>query len=519
MVGCIRTAPAETTDDIVSSSVTRANATSLPASASLLRVVALFAAAAALWAALHPQTAGAKPLVTGITNLGDSEPLAYQRTVDAGARFVRIELNWPHTAPENQPASWQPSDPLDPNYNWSNTDVDVTRAEQAGLTPLLQVDGAPRWAQRCPTPNVLSVDAICDPDPAALAAFATAAAQRYSGRIAGLPRVSYWQALNEPNLTLFFFPQFNTDGKPLSPGLYRDLINSFYTAVKSVDQSNLVLLAGLGPNAVPMYTIGPMRFARELLCMTGVKEPHPTKGNCGGGVHFDIFAIQPYSTGSATHEGNVNDVQVGDLPKLQQLIRAADRAGRIKSVYRHTPLWVTEFSWDSQPPDPGGLPTSTLDRWTAEALYLAWKAGVSHFFWYSLRDGKHEAGKAYSDTLESGLYFRGESIEQDQPKDVLHVFRFPFVAFPTKKGLLFWGRTPGSTPGKVAIQAWNGNRWRGVRGSRADKNGIFTGTAPTRYGNHKKGTVRAVYQGEGTIPFSMRPVKDFRHMPFGDPTG
>ena len=82
-----------------------------------------------------------------------------------------------------------------------------------------------------------------------LASFSTAAARRYSGQFHGLPRVRYWQGLNEPNLSLFFIPQFATAGTRLAL-LYRALIDSFYAAVKAVDPSNLVLAAGLGPIGV-----------------------------------------------------------------------------------------------------------------------------------------------------------------------------------------------------------------------------------------------------------------------------
>jgi hypothetical protein len=455
------------------------------------------------------------PLYTGVTNIGSNEQVAFDRTKATGATYVRIPLDWRAIAPAAQPASWDPTNPADPNYRWQDADTAVSRAVAVGLVPVLQFDGAPLWAQRCQTPPVIP-DAVCDPDPAALASFATAAARRYSGYFDSLPRVQYWQGLNEPNLSLFFFPQYDTAGHALSPGLYRALIDAFYGAVKAVDPTNLVLAAGLGPVAVRNWTVGPMRFARTLLCMTGGKHPRPTKGNCEGGVDFDIFAIQPYTTGGPNHQGGVNDVELGDLGKLQTLLAAADRAHRINGRYKHTPLWITEFSWDSQPPDPGGLPMDILTHWTSEALYTAWSAGVSHFFWYSLRDGQRKQGQAYSESLESGLYFNGGAeAQQDQPKEVLYAFRFPFVAFARRAGLLFWGRTPESTPGKVAIQIWRGNRWRNVAVTRASKRGMFTGTAASRYGSGKKGYARALYRGQSSLSFSMKPIPDFRHAPFG----
>lgn len=463
--------------------------------------------------AAHPQAAGARPLVTGVTNIEEEVPVGFAHTAATGARFVRLPVYWAGIAPTAQPASWQPEDPSDPRYHWGRLDDVVSNAVAAGLTPVLQVDGGPKWAQRCQAPSFARVP-MCDTSPDALAAFATAAARRYNGKFEGLPRVQYWQALNEPNLSLFFNPQFDGNN-PVSPYLYRALLNRFAAAVKGVDPSNLVIAAGLGPIAVPKYTIGPMRFARLLLCMRGHNHPRPTKGDCEGGVRFDIFAIQPYTTGGPTHEGGVNDVEMGDLGKLRNLIDAANRAGRIQGSFKHTPLWITEFSWDSNPPDPGGLPMSIETRWTAEALYRAWRAGVSHFFWYSLRDSAHDPSVPYSESLESGLYFRGATVAQDQPKEFLYAFRFPFVSYPRKQGLEFWGRTPNSAGGRVALQLLRRGVWRTAARVRADASGIFTGTIRSRYGRHKRGRVRAVYAGQGSVPFSMRPVRDFRHPPFG----
>ncbi|HXV04533.1 MAG TPA: hypothetical protein VFP23_01335 [Solirubrobacterales bacterium] len=460
----------------------------------------------------QPADAAMRPLKTGVSYVYDNEPAAFEQVVAAGAQLALTPVRWGQIAPKHEPGSWDPENPSDPHYDWEQLDVWVTNAVHAGLTPILQLRGAPLWAQHCPEPT--QTDAPCKPDPAALAQFATAAARRYSGHFEGLPRVRYWQGLNEPNLSLFFNPQYE-NGKPVSPYLYRELINSFYFAVKAVDRSNIVLAAGLGPIAVPPLTIGPMRFARLLLCMAGSRHPHPTKGNCGGGVHFDVFDIHPYTTGSPTHQGHANDVELGDLPKLQRLLAAADRAGRIKGRFRHTPLWITEFGWDSRPPDPGGLPMRIETRWTAEALYRAWSAGVNHFFWYSLRDFPPEPNLPFSETLQTGLYFRGATVEQDQPKELMYAFRFPFVAYPRRRGLFVWGRTPGSSPGRVAIQVQRGKRWRDVLAVRADRHGMFAGFARTGYGRHRRGAARAVYRGERSKAFSMRPVPDFYQPPFG----
>ncbi|HMJ74051.1 MAG TPA: hypothetical protein VK471_11905 [Solirubrobacterales bacterium] len=474
----------------------------------------LVAACAVLVAFAAPAEAALPPLQTGISYvLPYEEPeVELEHVKQAGAQFAQTPVRWSEVGPLKQPASWQPENPADPNYFWEGTDRWVRAAVANGLTPVLQIRSAPDWAQRCP-PSMISGGAPCNIDPAALAAFATAAARRYSGQFGGLPHVQYWQGLNEPNLSLFFNPQYEGD-KPVSPTLYRGLINAFYAAIKGVDQSNLVIAAGLGPVAIPPLTIGPLRFARLLLCMTAGKEPRATKGDCEGGVSFDIFDMHPYTTGGPTHKGNPNEVQLGDLPKLTKLLAAADRAGRIHGVFPHTPLWITEFSWDSNPPDAGGLPMKTLSRWAAEAMHEIWVDGIHTFFWYSLRDAP-KVGSQYDQSLQSGLYFRGPTVPEDQPKEVLNVFRFPFVAYPTGKGLDFWGRTPDSGPGKVEIQALRHGHWRSVFATRAGEVGIFRGRAPTQYGRNKQGKIRAHFGRRNSVPFAMRGIPDFPQPPFG----
>src|SRR5204863_108897 len=65
-----------------------------------------------------------------------------------------------------------------------------------------------------------------------------------------LPRVRYWQAWNEPNLTNFLTPQWSRRHGHLvaaSPGIYRHLLNAFYAGVKAARRSDVVVTAGTAP--------------------------------------------------------------------------------------------------------------------------------------------------------------------------------------------------------------------------------------------------------------------------------
>lgn len=181
-----------------------------------LAVVTVGIALLAVVSGAHAATA--RPLVTGIAGIGDYRSEVFGHARSTGAQMVRLVLNWPEVAPDEEPESWDPENPADPNYNWSHIDTGVVEAIGAGLTPMLLVDGAPQWAQRCKAPPNSQLTDLCDPDPAALEAFAKAAARRYSGRFPNLPRVRYWQGLNEPNLSLFFFPssRANNPSRPTS---------------------------------------------------------------------------------------------------------------------------------------------------------------------------------------------------------------------------------------------------------------------------------------------------------------
>jgi hypothetical protein len=193
---------------------------------------------------------------------------------------------------------------------------------------------------------------------------------------------------------------------------------------------------------------------------------------------------------------------------MRRMLDAAVRSGRV--VSRAKPrFWVTEFSWDSSPPDPIAVPADLHARWVAEGLYRMWQAGVSLVTWFSLRDEPLEVSE-----FQSGLYLRvGATYAAARPKRSLRAFRFPFVAFPSRGGVLVWGRTPGSRPGAVLVERRAGARWKRVARLTTNRYGIFT----RRFGGRLAGPFRArLANGTDTsVPFSLTRPREIQVWPFG----
>jgi hypothetical protein len=444
------------------------------------------AAAGALLSSLAG-TANAGPLVTGLFdptayNLG--ERIAFTRTKKAGAHYVKVFMRWYEVAPSD-PAS--PTNPGDPAYKWAVVDRFVRQARASGLEPVLTIHGTPDWARR---DSHCRADGACAPVAEELGFVARAAATRYSGHYGNLPRVRYWQAWSEPNLKGFLMPN--------SPGTYRNMLKYFSSALRKASRRNVVIAGGLAPLARPGATIGPLKFMRNLLARR---------------TSFDIWSTHPYTTGSPLHHApGPNDVSIGDLPQMMRQLRRLDRAGRINSHFKRVPFWVTEFSWDSRPPDPGGVPMRRHARWTAEALYRMWRAGVTAVFWFGLRDQARESHD-FPDTYESGLYFHRSTIRRDRPKLSLQAFRFPFVALPHgRRGVTIWGRTPDSNGGSVQLQAKTRHGWETVDRVRANRSGIFE----TRIGFRRRpGFLRAKIGRQRSLPFQVKLSGDYYQPPFG----
>ena len=459
------------------------------------------------------------PLATAVFDpnafSGSEATLAFARTRAAGATFVRLTVNWDHVAPGGaaRPSGFDAISPDDPMYHWDAVDAQVRAASSAGLTPIVDIVGAPDWAQSNPQAR-RKYDGPYEPSPSDLADFATAAAKRYGGG-GQLPRVRYWQVWNEPNITPDLVP-LRKDGRLYSPAWYRSMVNGMADAVHAVSSDNVVIAgaqAPFGVNESSYQGIAPLTFMSAMLCMSAGPHPKPT---CDDKVSFDVWAHHPYTFGGPTHQAtNPRDVSLGDLGQMRDLLVAAAGAGHIRTR-GDVRFWVTEFSWDTNPPDPRALPIRLQTRWTAEALYRMWNDGVSLVTWFLVRDERYDPSDPYAQPFQSGLYFRSsKGAAFDRAKPTREAFRFPFVAFrkPGKHAFV-WGRVPPGSSRSVKIQEASNRGWRAVADLRADGSGIFSGTVAV---TNWSGSLRARLTGggEASLPFGLVPVPDRKASPFG----
>lgn len=463
-------------------------------------------AAAAALASTAPAAGGLETAIEGIER-GDAEGKREAgRIAAAGASKVRLYLNWASVAPGVRPTGFAAGDPDSEGYSWQEFDSRLDIAIANSLEPIVVLYGAPRWAMRS---RPADRRPWMRPDPVQFGLFAEAAATRYRGAQGGRPRIRLWQIWNEPNITVHLAPQFGATGLPTSPALYRSLLNSAAAKLHAVRRDNVVIAGGLSPFTISfpdVESVGPLRFMRDLLCVS--KGPKP-RATCATRVEFDVWAHHPYTSGGPTRSAaHPDDVSLGDLKEMRALLTAATRAGRVKAP-RGVGFWVTEFSWDTKGPDPRGVPVALHARWVAEALYRMWDAGVSLATWLMVRDQPYPRS-----SYQSGLYFRGATPAGDRPKPALRAFRFPFVAFRDERGVQIWARTPGGKPGTVIVERKPaGGAWRRVAALRTNRFGIISAKLPLK--SAPSDHFRSRTATDSSVPFSLTQPPDRVVRPFG----
>jgi hypothetical protein len=437
----------------------------------------LLLGAVLLAVAVPAQAQAARPFALGFyddlfTAPGAERGAWLGQAATIGADIVRLDIGWPVADTPTRPLGFDGRDPAAGAYDFARADAAVVDATARGLRVLASFSGAPRWAEG-PGRPASAPRGSWRPDPAAIEEYGTALGRRYSGSFPDparpgrtLPRVAAFQVWNEPNLDTYLSPQWS-GGRTAAPAHYRRMLTAFYRGVKGASPSALVVSAGTGPFGDPGaggQRIMPARFVRELLCLRR-SAGRLRATACPAPARFDVLAHHPYSVGFPRRRAlNADDVSLPDLGKLTRLLRAAERTGGALPRRRH-PLWITEVSYDSSPPDPQGVPAARHARYLEEALFVLWRQGAEAVTWFRIRD--QLPVPSYAATNQSGVF-----LADGRAKPAQRAFRFPLVAERIdRRTLRVWGRAP--VGGAVRVERRTAAGWRLVRTVRAATHATF----------------------------------------------
>lgn len=464
------------------------------------RVVTLITVSIGL-SVVGPAGSQAQPMQVGYADglFNSADPavssLWAHKAAVAGASLARVNVIWSAVAPKRPRPSFVGSNPASPGYEWQGVDNAVRAAHEQGLALMLTVYNAPSWAEGANKPADTRAG-TWRPQRSLLREFATALARRYDGAYPDplrpgetLPRVQSYEVWNEPNQDFFLSPQWDA-GKLVGPGIYRNLVNTFYGAVKAVDSRTKIVAGSMSPFGDPPggSRTPPVTFLRSMLCIRGRgKQSAP----CKHPAHFDVLADHPITFGPPNESARSPlDVCPPNLGRLTQILRTAEQRGQVLPR-RKKPLWATEFWYITNPPVTGGVSPILQARWYQQALYEVWRGGASAFVVYPLRDPSTNA----TDNLAAGVYFTDGS-----PKPSVKAMQFPFVAH--RGGgtrLRLWGISPHRGP--VQIQVLRKGHWkRFATVASRGKPFPFTTRISLRHG----GKLRATMGSQTSLPWTQR---------------
>jgi hypothetical protein len=431
----------------------------------------LLIALAALAVLLPAASASANPTQASLVQ--DDPQLTYTSSSHRTARLnelqslgidiVKVRVNWRFIAPKKRPSGFNGADPAAYGPAWTPYDELVSGAQARGMDVMFQLGtAAPEWA----TPGK---SAIRSPNPAEFGKFAEAVGKRY-------PSVHLFSVWNEPNLVSWLSPQYS--GKvPASPRIYRGLLNAVYGGMKRSGHGSDQLLVG---ELLPFSRsagnstkkIRPLTFLRELACLDSHYRPFrgstARKRGCSGfkSIPGTGLAYHPYtlSGGPNVRTPNKDDASIRDLGRLRTAINRLRGRHRIHNYW---PIWITEFGFQSRPPDPYGSPIKKIPGYMGESEYLAYKnSRVRSYAQYPLVD---DPGRIAG--FQSGLRFHNGKAKPY----VWAAFRRPFFARYRGSSVELFGGIRAEPGARVTVQSKNGPKakWRTVRTVTLNSRGYF----------------------------------------------
>jgi hypothetical protein len=137
------------------------------------------------------------------------------------------------------------------------------------------------------------------------------------------------------------------------------------------------------------------------------------------------------------------------------------------------PVWITEFGFQTDPPDPFQSPIGKVPGFMGLSEWLTWRnPRVASHAQYLLYDDK-ATGSGFSrySGFQSGIRFANRKAKPG----VYNAYRLPFFVRRRGSGRVeVWGGVRAAGKGRrVTIQSRRGKRWRKLGTARTAKRGYF----------------------------------------------
>jgi hypothetical protein len=398
-----------------------------------------------------------------------------------GVTALRVELYWSQVAPGRDSATKPAFNAEDPNaYDWGVYDWLLSEAAARKWQVMLTVTSpVPRWA----TSNRRS-PYVTRPDPRDFREFMTAVARHFGSE------VSLYSIWNEPNHPAFLQPQFNSNGTPASPKIYRGLYQAGYAGLQAAGLAHPRVLFGEtaptgydkvnvrreGKRAL-LHDVAPLEFLRTALCLN---TRYVKRGTCEA-LEMSGYAHHAYTTPAFFRAPERDDVTI---VVLSRLTRALDLAARAHAIPAHLPIYLTEFGVQSKPNRFLGVPVAQQAEYDAIAEHIAWSnPRVAAFSQYLLRDdplGGRPGASVNGGTIgfQTGLeYLDGTR------KPLYFAWPVPVTVSRSGHGYSLWGfvRPAGSATNVTVLVRLRGARtYRTLRTVKTDALGYWGLRSSTR---------------------------------------
>ncbi|MEA2418015.1 MAG: hypothetical protein QOE60_221, partial [Thermoleophilaceae bacterium] len=364
-----------------------------------------------------------------------------------GVHWLRVVLYWHSVAPSPDSTFKPAFDERDPNAypGFGRYDRLLAEARARNIRVVLTVSGpVPKWA------TAGHFDTVTRPSATRYERFMTAVGRRYGAQI------THWAIWNEPNHPDFLRPQYSSHKAPLSPGIYRGLVQAADRGLRaSGNASDRMLIGETAPRGTGKV-VGPLTFLRGAACLTS--SYHLRKG-CHR-LPGDAWAHHAYTpaAGPFFRPPSPNDVTIGVLSRLNSALAKAEKAHALRS---NMPIYLTEFGIQSYPDKLSGVSQTQQAEYRSISERMAsHNARVYAFSQYLMRDDQPRPGNQFE---RYGGFESGLRLADGTKKLSYEGFRLPLVAARGHSRTTLWGLVrPARRSTRVSIDYRNSgsSTWR-----------------------------------------------------------